>query len=397
MFDALEGQKKPLERALLITIEVPTDWLKNPLDGHRHQQYFKNVQKAAAKLGHEINLVPIKFGSDFEPRQSEPGNLLLSFHSVGESGNVLRIKEAAAYPYYCFEGRGHSGWSQLATDKATQEKALNYNDPDSLAYLEYFAKKYRENRSSKYPQNASHGVKTQGYVLYLMQLAQDPVAHFARMTQFDIIDKLAELADKTGVDVIFKRHPHCKDKLVKNHLARRIDQSKHLHLSEANVVDLISSARSVVTVNSGSGFETLLLGKAHYSVGSSEWDAISHQVLKPDDLSDAFLPTQCQKPNTQNYLAYLLCEYWVDITNVMAIRERIQRKLEEIKTSNEMASRLLHVEMTREEFCRYLVMNNRHKRFEEIIKENELLRKKLSRTTRARIRKFFGKQRWYEE
>lgn len=380
----------------MITIEVPTDWLNNPNDGHRHRQYFENLCAAASKITQNIELVPINFGTDFNPRESRRDNLLLSFHSVGEKGNVLRIKEAAVFPFYCFEDRGHSGWSELATNERLQSQARQYGDIDSLAYLDHFSTKYRQDRTSKYPQKTGNQVGKKDYVLYLMQIAQDPVAHFARMTQYDIIDNLIAMSDRNGVNLVIKRHPFCPDTLVQSHLQRAVENSKHAEVSDDNVIDLIEGARSVVTVNSGSGFESLLLGKAHYSIGSSEWDAISHQVHIPSDLERAFSPDQRQLPNTRNYLAYMLSEYWVDITNVDGIVERLTRKIQELDQHADEQPQLLKVEMTREEFCRYLVMNNRHNRFQQIVDENQLLRRKIRRTLGGVIRKALQKQRWYE-
>lgn len=307
-----------------INVELPIDWFLNPVDGHRHRDFYVNVMGALLKSHTSINVTEAPWGSDFSARQAPDNGVLFSFHSVGEAKNVWRLKEAPIPPLYAIDRLGHSGWSEIANSSELQLTAKKFNIYKANSIIKNYKEKFLKTRESKYHQNNFTEDLPNEYVFIPLQVQSDPVAKFAYIDAILLLKTAAKFALQNEIHVVVKRHPYCDSLAIEAFTTREQKNNSFFHVSQGNIHTIIENCLSVVTVNSGVGLEALIHGKPVYSCGLSEWFPASHQLFAPEHIERAFNRVQ---PKTSSesiaYLGFLLSEYWVDGSDFDKVAARI--------------------------------------------------------------------------
>lgn len=332
-----------------IVVELPTDWMLNPVDGVRHRTFLTNVLGALSKLHPSIIVTDVPWGTDFVERTPPANGVLFSFHSVGEVRGVWRLKEAAIPPLYAVDRTGHSGWSEIANDVKLQEKAYSFDLEEAKVVIKNYKERFQSDKLSKYPQASLFDQDIRKYVFIPLQVQSDPVAKFADIDAISILKTASTLSFEAGIHVVVKRHPYCDSEAIAEFIESTTLTNPFFHSSQSNIHDLIENCLSVITVNSGVGLEALIHGKPVYACGLSEWYPASHGIKNAEELRLAFDKVQPKLSDKSiSYIGYLLSEYWIDGLDFHAVSERMKICLGEIliNKAKETAAASMDLEMS---------------------------------------------------
>lgn len=120
----------------------------------------------------------------------------------------------------------------------------------------------------------------QDYVLFLLQIPHDDTIKYHSKTSVASALKTVVAATKElGIPLVVKGHPVRPD-LMKTFELSLQDQKHVTWKMNFNIHQLITKARSVVTVNSGAGFEVLLHEKPVITFGKAEYDCVGNPCTR---------------------------------------------------------------------------------------------------------------------
>jgi hypothetical protein len=330
-----------------IAIERPDAWLNSPLDGHRHRQFFANLLMAATEENFCIETADIPFGGDFAPRLAGPDRVLLSYHSIGSSPNVWRLKESYIPPYYYFDKTGYSGWAQIAHDRDLLRAVDLVDQAAADGFVHELCASLVNRNESKYTQS-SEAAPAPGYVFFAMQVAEDSVARLARLDTVTLLQALVRESARSGAPLVIKRHPLCKSTPIGDLL--EVARRQGVIISNASVHSLLAGARSVVTINSGVGFEALIHGKPVFSAGKSDYESVTTPLRDLDDVRRCFAGIDWDAARARRFVYFYLTHYCVNGADVESLRLRIQQAVESsirITAPQGSADHFAHLEAVR--------------------------------------------------
>ena len=195
-----------------------------------------------------------------------------------ESQNIINIKPFYLSDHYYFDKMGFSAWSEIASLKPSILFKNNNN-------ANLFFKKYYDNivlnNLSKYNQPTKNRIKLPAKYFFLpLQLVDDTVNKLCDHSTENFLKKFLNFFSKSRENLIIKRHPKCKSKIIKN-ILNNID-AKNILILDGSIHDLISKCSAVLVNNSGVGFESLFHLKPVYTFGRSDYQIVCRNVLLDD-------------------------------------------------------------------------------------------------------------------
>ncbi len=313
-----------------VILEVPAEWFDNPLDRDRHQRLYASLLVALAELSVTVRPIRLPYAADGAERLHAHGQLVISFHSHGDEGNVLRFKESYVPPYYTADPMGYSGFSKLATEP---EHFRHDIERVPLKAAETFVADLRETlvrrNASKYAQPTAEAELPRGpYVFVPLQTIEDPVAGFAHIDQIDALAVISAKARARGWSVVAKRHPLCTARRIEAGLEELSRDYGNLHLSTGSIHPLIAGAEAVVGCNSGVLFEALVHDKPVVAYGRSDFRIATWEATTNAELARALDGLDAVGPAFRaRFVAWYLTTYCVHAGDVPAIRGRIAEVL----------------------------------------------------------------------
>lgn len=317
-----------------VILEVPAEWFENPLDRERHQRLYASLLVALAELRLTLRPLTLPYGADGAPRLYDPGQLVISFHSHGTEGNVLRIKDGYWPGYYTFDPIGFSGFSKLAQSPDAYSEAIDAVEMDTArAFVDELRHGALKTNLSKYPQPDLAALDLpKDYVFLPLQRIDDPTAWLARLDPFDVARALAQAARDGGQDggrpLVIKRHPLCGSSKVTAALAALSRDFPEVVLTDGPVHELINGAAVVVGANSGVLFEALVHGKRVITFGGSDFESVTTPVHDLDRLVAALDPPDGWNAEAQTrFVAWYLGGYALRADDIDGIRDRITASL----------------------------------------------------------------------
>ena len=128
--------------------------------------------------------------------------------------NIINIKPFYLSDHYYFERMGFSAWSEIASLKSSFLFKNNNN-------VNIFFKKYYDNivlnNLSKYNQPQKNRLNLPSKYFFLpLQLIDDTVNKLCEYSTEDFLKKFINLFSKSNENLIIKRHPKCKSKIITN-------------------------------------------------------------------------------------------------------------------------------------------------------------------------------------
>ncbi len=315
-----------------VLLELPESWLQDEFirPNRPTTDYFINISLVLAKMNLKTEQAS-RFGfSDTAPCLPADNQICLSFHTHGTEDRVWRIKESYIVPYYTFDRMGYSGFSELAQHPENFADAIaQFPQERAVQIVSDCKTTLIEKNQSKYAQPDILNTKLpKDYIFYPLQQAVDTVAIFSRILQADAIEYLAEQSAKHGVDLVLKRHPHCKHKKTQAAIEAVVKKYPNTHLINASVNELIPNARAVVGANSGVVFESLIHGKPVYSFASSDFQLATIAVQDKDDFAKVFATPEKQTDDVIRFLGWYLDEYCFRSDNIEQLENKVRACLE---------------------------------------------------------------------
>ena len=188
----------------------------------------------------------------------------------------------------------HLGWG---ADHSNMQTAPSLRSIDLLRAEELVASlksQFLESGVSKINQPArSESIALpDDYIFVPTQTPRDYVqTHHAPLSVLSFVRVIAEWANKSRQNVVFKLHPglfHTTP--VDNEIIEAVNEyvatSRYLFCSQANVHDLVANAKGIFTINSGVGFESLIHGKPVVTFGNCDYKWVTFRAT-PDSLDEA--------------------------------------------------------------------------------------------------------------
>lgn len=315
-----------------IIFEYPLGWLdtnSDPLASY-HIRCFELLRSAARNLGivfeSRISLRLADFAQRFAPNDS----LLISVHTVGISNNVVRLKESYIPGYYYFDRTGYSGWAELAYNEKLQQEAKVYNPFGLSGFISELREKKVKDNLSKYPQDTGslevELIKCTPYIFLALQTSDDLVARLAAMDQIKFAELLAAKINVQKYKLIIKRHPLCRDHNIESAINKLKNDYKCVMLSNGSVNSLIQNAKAVVTVNSGVGFEALVMGRPVITAGRSDYSFVTKQVINMSDIDQLHTGIRdFDAAKAERFVGYYLNEYCLNIEEIESAERLINK------------------------------------------------------------------------
>ncbi|WP_442577936.1 capsular polysaccharide export protein, LipB/KpsS family [Mesorhizobium sp. ASY16-5R] len=263
------------------------------------------------------------------------GGISYVYHARAPGKNSYCIRPGPIRGLWYLDKDGYSGWSSIARDSEVRSRAGNYGILESTQLIDHYRTRFLERNESKYVQQDAvlkiEEAEGAEFIFFPLQVNDDEVLNLSSFTQVDIMRRLVDLSEAHKLKVVFKRHPHCRSKLIESALTWAAGHS-HIQISDASVHQLIPAARSVVVLNSGVGLEALIHGAAVYSLAASEYRHLTRPVDDLRDLEDAFLAARSsQSQEVTRGIGYLLSEFFVNISDQDRLRSIVRQHCREFQ------------------------------------------------------------------
>jgi len=186
------------------------------------------------------------------------------------------------------------GWGADHSQMQVPPRLLTINPTEAEQSVLALRSKFLETGGSKMAQpgrNESISLPDD-YIFVPTQTPRDYVqVHHAPISVLSFIRLIAEWANESKQNVVFKLHPglfpRCAaDNDLINAMKEYVAASRYVFCSQANVHDLIANAKGIFTINSGVGFESLIHGKPVVTFGNCDYQWVTFRA-NPDCLNAA--------------------------------------------------------------------------------------------------------------
>lgn len=232
-----------------------------------------------------------------------PDAFALNYHTRFARVRNLNLKLGYLPGFLYADRSGFSGWSEIA---------MRTFDPADIVASE--AERFLATRIdsrilarglTKEPQRPSGEAKNlpKDYTLFPLQVPGDIVLKLADLDLDRILLVLTRRARQDPVAI--KLHPATRDPAFAARIRSLHDPRGGVHVVDDHIHDLIQRARRVVTVNSGTGFEALMLGRPVICCGASDYHHLATRVRSEAELQAA-LDTVTEPPDRPTRARYAL-------------------------------------------------------------------------------------------
>ena len=176
----------------------------------------------------------------------------------------------------------HNGWGCLNSKFSTYDANKNYINKLSLDKLTYLRNDLLS-FNTKHKQKRYNFLKNKlpdDYIFVPLQTPNDYVIKkFSPISVYKFIFFVGEIAKSLKLNFVLKIHPFAmKDKKIISIITYLLTTNKYIFLSDDNVIKLVYNSNSVFIINSGVGFESLLLSKPVYTVGTCIFKSITNHI-----------------------------------------------------------------------------------------------------------------------
>jgi hypothetical protein len=237
---------------------------------------------AAEQAGLRVEVLPSP-GNVVPAEIIQRGIFFVSYHSFSLSGSGVHVKGGPLHGTVLIDSGGYSGWTSICS--------LEWADlplsaiPGDLAGAWVARERVRlsEENRSKYDQRqrGTAALPSGPAVLVALQVADDNALRHRWVDMFELARRVVAGFRSSGVTVIVKRHPKCRDPRT-DALLRELGGESHVMVSDASIHDLLEKVSAVYCVNSGLGAEALLYGVAVHVGGNVDYRHVCHEVRDLD-------------------------------------------------------------------------------------------------------------------
>lgn len=261
-------------------------------EGVCHRVLVRTMQ-LAEQAGLRVALVPSP-GFSVPPALIERRRFFVSYHSVSVPAFGVHVKAGPLPDTLLLDPTGYSGWASLCTRPLDDLPLGGIPDADAAAWRERELSRLASRNISKWEQRPREAAVLPAgpAVLVALQIPSDTAMRHAWVDMYELARAVVRGFRGTGVTVLLKRHPRCKDPRT-DRILRELRAEPGVAVTDASVHDLLPVVRAVYCINSGLGAEALLYGRAVHVAGLTDYRHACHEVRTLDELrtdESAFTP-----------------------------------------------------------------------------------------------------------
>lgn len=312
-----------------IAFETADAWINRKTDVSVHLQRLVDwMLDALRAMGATVNCRLTALGMDFAERDLGEDAFLFSHHSIGHGEYIARFKHTYVPGYFQLDPHGYAGYSRLARTPKLLNSAWEICEETALSYLRAMREGKLSNNVSKYQQPPiSETSLPDRYVLLALQVPNDTVMRLAYDDPFRFYHQIIECTRSLGIDCVVKRHPKCKSALMDAFVETRRLQ-EHVLISNLSVNQLIPGADRVAVVNSGVGFESLLLGRPTITFAPTEYGVLAREVQSLAEVMPALEETIVRDElRVAQFVRYFLEDYCINSHSKESVLRHVQNAL----------------------------------------------------------------------
>jgi hypothetical protein len=213
------------------------------------------------------------------------GRFFVSYHSFSAPGAGVHVKGGPLPDTLLMDPAGYSGWTSVCALELADLPLDSVQAGTAAAWVERERARLAAGNVSKWAQRPRGGGGTPSgpAVLLALQIPDDNALRHAWVDMFDLARAVVAGFRGSGVRVVVKRHPKCRDPRT-DALLRDLRGEAHVLVSDASIHDLLPAVQAVYCVNSGVGAEALLYGRAVHVAGMVDYRHACHEVRSLDRL-----------------------------------------------------------------------------------------------------------------
>lgn len=225
--------------------------------------------------------------------EQSSGHIVVSYHTHGDPGNNLRVKEAPLANLFTIDSSGFSGWHSLSSLTTSQFSELmrDVGDEEIESTYQNLYEEYVLRNVSKYKQSEvaeCNYFDGEPYFFLCLQVVNDIVSELAYMNVTELLKSVVSIAVENGLNVVVKRHPMCQSAKVST-LLSSLHRHANVILSKDSIHAILPGASALITVNSGVGIEALLHQKRIVCTGVTEYSLVAETARNRFELEGALL------------------------------------------------------------------------------------------------------------
>ena len=248
-----------------------------------------------------------------------------AFHIVNHGRfthpRILNSGIAYVYPFWNMDPNGIRAFSSIADSKFHADQV---DGEIARPFFKRLRQRLVMGRTSRYEQPKDVGHIPEGAVaVFLQSEGHRIVGETCHLDRWQMVETVLENVDGP---VVVKPHPRDRDEATKEHLERLCHKYPNLHVSEANIHDIMTAATRVVTINSAVGVEAYLHRKPVILCGQADFHHIAQVAHDTQELG-RFLK---QEKRAKAYDKYV---YWYFAQQCLSTNEPelLDRFLERVR------------------------------------------------------------------
>ncbi|MDF1853929.1 hypothetical protein [Pseudooceanicola sp.] len=278
-----------------IQFHVPGDWLT--ADRALMLPFYRKLSDGLTDRGVDHGFVPMD--RDRLADQVTDGQLHILNHARFPHPSVLSAGVAYIYPFWHLDPQGIRAFSSIR-DRAFRPAQVDGDK--ASAFFQRLRARLVAARSSRYEQPAAMEPVPEGCIaVFLQSEGHRIVGETLWLDRWSMLRACLEVAK--GRPVLVKPHPRDLDQTTFDALSNLQSEFGNLHISFANIHDILAVAERVVTINSAVGIEAYLHRKPVILCGQADFQHIADEARSSADLA-ALLAAP---PRNRRYAKYL---YW---------------------------------------------------------------------------------------
>jgi Capsule polysaccharide biosynthesis protein len=227
------------------------------------------------------------------------------------------------------------GWGPLQASMASMPNVSHIDPGQAAAYCRELSRRFRQSGTSKHKQPPPRRITDIGpYIFVPLQLSKDDtILYHSPIKVTDFIDVIGEWAGAKGWTLVFKLHPYDNERRTARAVERWTHYPNTYHRQD-NIHSLICGAELVCTINSGSGFESLIHGKPVVTFGDSDYRWVTFRGER-HNLDEAYAYgseySAAQQEAAYVWVYYYLTEHVFDVRpeDLGRVRSRLSNQLRE--------------------------------------------------------------------
>lgn len=313
-------------------VSVPEDWIKLKnyiINLNDVGEFYHNLFKVLDTMCVDVETTTVI------KKLIKTDGIFLSHHTNLKNRNVWNIKKGYLNNHLYFDKTGYSGWADMANNEALFNKTQAINFYEVEEWFDAYAANYIKTRSSKVRQSEEGFSLDEPYVFVAGQRPHDTVSDWAYIPTIQLMKDVIEQYRDSKYKVVIKVHPLEKAHKQAHHYVRDYDFLQpcpdNVIVTEASIHDIIPNAGAVYTVNSGVGFESLLYLKRVFVSGHCDYRWAATTVRTIDEIRNTMhlLDEPVDKELIVKFMHYMLTEYFVNTTDLVSIRNKLEQAIKE--------------------------------------------------------------------